>query len=93
MKKENMNTFKRFLVICLTLGALVSTSNIVAFEKILHISVKSEEGMSGGPVIDTKTGGLIGIIKGHKNITLNNVSVRMDEYLYNIIVNHRAEMQ
>ena len=35
MKKENMNTFKRFLVICLTLGALVSTSNIVAFEKIL----------------------------------------------------------
>lgn len=64
-----------------------------SFEKILHISVKSEEGMSGGPVIDTKTGGLIGIIKGHKNITLNNVSVRMDEYLYNIIVNHRAEMQ
>lgn len=68
-----------------------------SFEKLLHISIETHEGQSGGPVVDSSTGAVIGIVKGHEYSLLDdylyNVSVRIDEYLYNVINQLKEQMQ
>ncbi len=60
-----------------------------SFERLLHISIQTHQGQSGGPVVDDITDAVIGIVQGHDyNIFgtyLYNKSVRIDEFLYNYI--------
>ena len=68
-----------------------------SFEKLLHISIETLAGQSGGPIIDQNTGAVIGIVQGIQpglfGSVQHNISVRIDEFLYNLINEHKAEMQ
>lgn len=68
-----------------------------SYERQLHLSVKVNEGQSGGPVIDKETGAVIGVITGYEvNIIgwpLYTISVNIDKFLYDLINEHKAEMQ
>lgn len=73
---------------CYSKGQITGTTNYKwneANKGLWTTSAASENGMSGGPVIDDNTGVVIGIIKGKEKLTGTNVSIPLNKTITDAI--------